>query len=413
MNIQEQVTLAVNAKMEKWRGAKLKTNPHGFITIAEESDMRRRLEEMEAAERGLPLSGITPPPEPAQTLKTFWDRDFPRKDSLIESLLYRRDIVAFAGRRRHGKTTFITNLVLSLILKSDFLGYGIPSSVRVLVLYLEDDAEELQIRLKQMIKAELSNEQQDKLALYPREDFYRAKIPIDAKHPKFRRFVIEKCAVHKPDVIIFDNLAHLIGADYNNSKLIHALMQFVWELTNIFNAGVIIAAHPRKRDKKTDSMGFNSAVRLRDDPEGFFEEVMGSSHFVNSCGSLWGIERDLNTDRTDFLGGAQRFTGKHSMMTLEKDDDGWLRRVSDFDANLTLALNTPRRRKAWELLPEGTFSYTQAESAVKPEFKSKSSFYDWFEHCKRLGVITAENEVYRKAFKEAASAHQGSARGKQ
>ena len=26
---------------------------------------------------------------------------------------------------------------------------------------------------------------------------------------------------------------------------------------------------------------------------------MGSSHFVNSCGSLWGIERDLETNRTD------------------------------------------------------------------------------------------------------------------
>ncbi len=403
---QQDLDKAVAQKIELWKKAKHKANPHGFISVAEEGEMRRRIFELEAIERGLPLREVKPPPEPVLTFKTFIERKFPPKQALIEDLLYRRDMVALAGRRRHGKTTFICNLALALIVgRAEFLGYRIPRPVRVLAFFLEDDAGELQVKLQRMCKDQAP---QEGLAVFTREDFYRAGVPIDINIQKFKKFIVDMCATHHPDVVVFDNLAHLIGADYSNSKLIHQLLRFVWQLTADFNVAVIIAAHPRKRDKKSaDTLNPSGAVHLRGDPEGFFEEVMGSSHFVNSCGSLWGLDRDLSTNRTDFLGGTQRFTGQESIMTLEKDEDDWLRRVDDFEVNLALALTTPLRNHAWGLLPDHPFTYTEGEKAVKLAMKSSSSFHEWFEHCKRLGVIVSDGEKYKKGSKAASGGTPG------
>jgi hypothetical protein len=59
--------------------------------------------------------------------------------------------------------------------------------------------------------------------------------------------------LHGSTTTWLDNLAHLIGADYNNSVLIHELVRFVWELTAAFNVAVIrlgvIVAHERKYKK--------------------------------------------------------------------------------------------------------------------------------------------------------------------
>ena len=143
----------------------------------------------------------------------------------------------------------------------------------------------------------------------------------------------------------------------------HELNRFVWSLATEFNASVIIPAHPRKRGQ--DQHGLGRGVSLRNDPEGFFEEVMGISHFVNSCSSLWGIERDLDTDRTDFLCGAQRFTGQQNVMRLEKQDDDQFRMITDQNENLTLALTTAKRKQAWEMLRDGPFSYSEAEQAAE------------------------------------------------
>lgn len=387
-DVQQQIDDAVNERLKKWHDTIVAESPRKLITVAEEIKMRSVFLEAERAERGIARPQLAP--AQVQTLESFLVRSFPAKEDLITGLLHRRDIVALVGRRRHGKTTFMANLGLAAALpRVNFLGYPIPNALRVLILYLEDDAGEVQIRLKRMSRGELPEE---RFALYTREDFYRAKVPINGTHPQFQKFMTDVCSAHHPDVIIFDNLAHLIGADYNNPKIVHELTSFLFRLTADFNAAVIIAAHPRKRDKHG-----KGTPSLCDDYEGYFEEAMGSSHFVNSCGSLWGIERDPSTDRTVFLGGTQRFTGQQSLMTLEKDESDWLQVLDNLEVNLPLALNTPGRKKAWELLSDEPFSYTEGETAVKPAMKSSSTFHGWFQQCLRLGLIVRDGDRYRKA----------------
>lgn len=345
------------------------------------------------------LRASSPPSAPAvspaivQTAEEFLRRELPPKEPLIEGLLYRRDIVAFAGRRRHGKTTFLGSLVTALTIpKSEFLGYAIPKGMRVVAFFLEDDAREIQDKLNSMSGGSFGG----RLAVYTRDDFFRDKIPMAVSNRAFRDRVKEICAQHRADLIVIDNLAHLIGADYNNSTKIHEVFSFAWELTRL-NPSVIIAAHPRKRSKNKGDI-FSSNVTLRSDPEDFFEEVMGSSHFVNSCGSLWGIERNIETNRTDFLGGTQRLNGEQSLMLLEKSEDGSFRLVTDdWEEAHRLALNTTARKKAWELLPLGWFTYTDAEEAVKTAMKSSSTFNTWFNQLRRLGMLLHADDGYRKA----------------
>lgn len=325
----------------------------------------------------------------AWTAEDFLKRDLPAKEALIDGLLYRRDLIALAGRRRHGKTNFILNLAVGLSLNlPEFLGYSISKEFRVLAFFLEDDTREIQDKLRRILG---DGDTHGRLSLMTREGFYEAGVQIDLEDSRFRDCVLRACTIHQPDLIVFDNLAQLIGADYSNPKRIHTLTVFAYELTSRFNAGVLVAAHPRKRSK-------DEYVTLRDDAEGFFENVMGSSHFVNSFGSLWGLERDLKTDRTVFLGGAQRLTGQQSITTLEMREDGRLQLVSDFDENLALALNTPARQKAWSLLPSQPFTYMEAVAAVKPAMRSQSTFNSWWHgYLLRLGLVVRDGDRYRKA----------------
>src|SRR5262249_4239698 len=204
----------------------------------------------------------------------------------------------------------------------------------------------------------------------------------------------EVCRVAQPDLIMFDKLAHLIGADYNSSTKLHELMRFVYLLAVEHNAAVIIAAHPRKRGKQ-DIQG----VTLRGDSEAFFEECMGSSHFINTTGSLWGLERDLGEERTYLLLGAQRLHGSEGLTALEKDDTGWFHPVSNYNENFQLACNSAKRIKAWGLLPHGRpFSFLEACQLVNKEMSSKSSVHGWWKELLRHRLILpVEGDKYIKA----------------
>jgi AAA domain len=345
------------------------------------------------AEPATVASNNSEPILPAWSAEEFLARELPPKEALIEGLLYRRDLVALAGRRRHGKTNFILNLATALTTsQTDFIGYFVERELRVLVFFLEDDTSEIQDKLRRVLNGAST---EGRLSLQTREDFYKKQISIDLNDHKFCEVIHSACKSNEPDLIILDNLAQMIGADYNNSKRIHALATFAFELTSAFNAAVLVAAHPRKRP--SDGTAIYTSNGLRDNSEGFFEDVMGSSHFVNSFGSLWGIERDSDTDRTVFLGGAQRVTGQQSIATLEIGDDNKLRIVSDYEESLSHALNTSQRKAAWRLMPDYPFKYMEAVAAVKPVMRSQSSFHAWWStYLIRLKLVVPEGDRYIK-----------------
>ena len=96
-------------------------------------------------------------------------------------------------------------------------------------------------------------------------------------------------------------------------------------------------------------------------------------------------------------------------MTLEKEEDDWLRLVDDFQLNLGMACTTKPRKDAWERLPEERRSLTskpKEPDSPRDNEKSKSSFHGWWQLCLRLKVIVPMGR-YRKAM----PAHPENSRG--
>ena len=326
------------------------------------------------------------------TLGDFLNKPLPKKEPFVEGLVYRRDNCTLVARRRNGKTTLISNLALALTLpKPEFLGYQVPEARRVAIFYLEDDPSELQEKLKLETGA---GDTADRMHLFTKEDVFDAGARTSAADEKFRTYVTDMCGQAKPDLIVFDNLSHLLGGDYNNARRVHQLVTFTYLLNKKFDAAVFFLAHPRKQSAEF-------TVKLTEDPEQFFEEVLGSSHIINSTGNLWGIQRDH--DQTYFVGGAQRYTGEQGATALEYNKDtGWFGVKDDFDLNLPLVVNSEKRRNAWGAFPD-TFTFSDARNAARQHLKSEGSFTPFWNELKRKRLIIPDGDGhYQKGGKATA-----------
>ena len=322
----------------------------------------------------------------------FLKVEIPEKEPVIEGLVHRRDLVAFAARRRHGKTSVMINMAAEGAVGAlHFLGYKIRQAFRSLLVLVEDDPRELQDRLRSLIG---DRDAGGRLRVITRDDFHAHEVPIEASNHEFQLLIWTLAQAHRPDLIVLDNLAHLIGADYNNPERVHKLMKFVYQLARAFNCAIILAAHPRKQ-----GLG-DERVTLAGDPEMFFESIMGTSHFINSTGSLWGLERDLAHDYSRFLAGRQRSEGSQQLFYIRQGDNGRFEVLDEAATNLPLVLNTDQRSRAWELLPEppGSFGYREGRGLVRPALRSSDTYAKWIRECRRLHVVVdSDDGKLRKA----------------
>jgi hypothetical protein len=231
-----------------------------------------------------------------------------------------------------------------------------------------------------------------RIRLITRDDFYDRDVYIDVGNTKFEDAVRFWCDQHRPDVIVIDNLAQIVNADYNDPARVHQLMTFLYKLARDYNAAVIIAAHP----KKMDAM---NRVHLEKDPELFMEQIMGSSHFINSTGSLWALERRDDKNYTVFMGGRQRGSGYYGNAYLYLDENQWYQVLDTLSVQLEGVVNTDARFQAWQLLPDHpqTFGYKEGEGLVKSAMKSRSTYHEWITNCRRVGVVLPMGEKLMKA----------------
>jgi AAA domain len=327
----------------------------------------------------------------------FLKKSLPPKAPIIKGLLHHRDLVALGARRRHGKTNFAINLALSLAEgEGDFLGYPIAKAAKTLLVLIEDDPFELQQRLRKHLGEDAVIS--DRITVVTREDFAENGVKVDIGDKEFQRLLELWAKNQKPDVIVLDNLSFLIGAQFNDAERMHAVTTFVYKLARNTDAAVVVAAHPRKDtvDPKTK----RKHLTLEHDTDLWFEQLMGSSHFINAMPSLWGLERDRKKDTTVFVGGRQRVDGSQHVMNIAFGENGRLTLVNDFAANFARTVNTDKREGAWNALPNPptTFSYSEAEKFIAPHLKSSSSRAEWLAEVRRLGLLVEpENGRLMKA----------------
>ena len=266
---------------------------------------------------------------------------------------------------------------------------------------LEDDAKQLQDRFRRMLT---SNEDQDddwkeylndegRLLIRTKEDFVQSGIQRNALSKDFQQAVEDDCANFRPDAVIFDNLGILIGADYTEHTKIADYTRFIEFLSNRYDCAVLTATHLRKIDR-------NKPTNIVKDGDGFFEEAMGSSHFMNSCGSMWGLQKSKEEDGTTFFrGGAQRRHGFSQLIPLHLKHD-WFEQADDFLASFELAVRTDKRKRAWSSLPS-QFTFTQGASAVRGVLSEKAFANFWVELKNLRLILPADTSgTFKKARME-------------
>jgi hypothetical protein len=84
-----------------------------------------------------------------------------------------------------------------------------------LLLILEDDAGEYQEKLRKTVG---SRSLGGRIKLVTKEDFLLAGVCIDVGDPVFRSNVEGFARDHNPDLIVIDNVAQVMGADYGDPK---------------------------------------------------------------------------------------------------------------------------------------------------------------------------------------------------
>jgi hypothetical protein len=197
---------------------------------------------------------------------------------------------------------------------------------------------------------------------------------------------------HKPDVVVFDNLAQVITAEYSKADRVHRLIVFAYQLAREHNAAIIFPAHPKKMDEEF-------SVSLENDPERYVEQIMGTSHFINSTGSIWALERRQAKGHSVFMGGRQRGDGHWGHCFIDLDDSQWFQVLDDLAIQLESVVNTEQRRKAWNLLPvpPQTFGYNEGERMDKPAMRSSSTYAAWMQNLRRVRAVLDADEKLCKA----------------
>lgn len=320
---------------------------------------------------------------------TFSSRIVPPLDALVGDILHKQEVVALVARRRSGKTSLLTSLaVAGYVGARNWLDFAIPRPFTTLYVYLEDREWNVQQKLKGLI-GNKSPAEGGRFKLLTRGDLTHVGWSIGNKETPFMGFLRAAVDRFRPEVVVIDNTRIVLEGDFNKPDRVHALMSYCDGLAERYGCAVILPSHPRKY-QQGDS---GQKVKLTEDSEAFFEEVLGSSVFLNAASNLWGMERDYKTGFTTVVLGAQRATGDEVLMTLNYREQDQRFEVARGEQNLLMLLTSDKKKAAWNKLP---LSFTWTEGQRLTEMPN-GSFSRLLMHGQRLGVLEKDlTGVYHK-----------------
>jgi len=176
--------------------------------------------------------------------------DLTKDEPKIEYLLTRNgigclskgDFQIIKGRKKAGKSTFITILVTALI-KDNFMGFkAVKSGLSILYIDTEQNPCNTAI-MKQKV-----NEICGKDARFNHPQFTAYNLRGD--NPTMRRkFICQAIFECKPDLVIIDGIKDLLeSGDINNASDSNSVVQFLMELSKEYNLPILTVIHENKGD---------------------------------------------------------------------------------------------------------------------------------------------------------------------
>jgi KaiC/GvpD/RAD55 family RecA-like ATPase len=178
----------------------------------------------------------------------FLKLDLPKRDPIIEELLYAQNLIEIHGARGVGKTWFVLLLLKAIANGSQFLGWVVPKRRRVLYVDGEMAGNQLQERMRDLFGSSIP----EYFELMASEIFYQSTdsslvINLAAQQIRFEGLLDDLKALDRnPEVIVFDNLSALTsGIDENSSSDFQILKSWFTRLRHM-GYSVIFVHHTGK-----------------------------------------------------------------------------------------------------------------------------------------------------------------------
>jgi hypothetical protein len=235
--------------LAKWRAAKAQANPHGHVTVANESDMRRCISEWERVRRDLPLE----PGKQDQSSAFEWNVFSyleAQQSQLTQPPWKIKDLVVEGGATQvsahpHGmkSLSWLNAALESVTLHTVWRHFDASSVQRVLFVETEDPKWLVETRVRGIAKG---------LGLDPNEDVpgFICAVPGPFDLVKREQEVRALLATHRPDFVVLSTLQNILaGRDWQSQKDMQDVNALIVRLSRICPF-VVITHSPWDSEKR-------------------------------------------------------------------------------------------------------------------------------------------------------------------
>ncbi|MBW1862316.1 MAG: AAA family ATPase [Deltaproteobacteria bacterium] len=192
-----------------------------------------------------------------EDISAFMNRGLRERDIFIKNFVERHALTILAGEQKVGKSVLTINLMLSLAMGMDFLGFEPPMARRVLYIQQEISEWAMKSRLEKMLENPTEGFLKNFLKITTTGD------PLKITDSRHRREIFDRIKESEPDLVVFDPLSTFHNKSENDAKEMTSVLDHFFELIKEFNIGILLVHHHGKAsavEKSGDHMPRGSSV---------------------------------------------------------------------------------------------------------------------------------------------------------
>lgn len=177
--------------------------------------------------------------------------DYEKLPTLIDPIFPQVGLVSLIGSSDTGKSTFLRQLALSIVLGlNDFIGYKINSRTRnVIFVSTEDDPASTSVSIKKPLQKLLKDHQVDDSALNHLKFIFDVDLEKDSSKNLFKVLNKDLSEVGA-DLIIIDAFTDVFSGDINSSTKVREFLSQFSKITKKHNCLVLFLHHTGKNTSK-------------------------------------------------------------------------------------------------------------------------------------------------------------------
>jgi hypothetical protein len=395
-DIEREIKDAANAKTKAWRKAQVQEDPHGFISVAKEAEVRRVLEQVEAAEHGLAHGDAAVVSQPDAQAVDFFTSNTAARPEIIAGIIREAQFAVLAGTYGVGKSPLLSHIAVCTlngkawcgrtVCRRPVIAFDFESSGPAFKRDYANTAKRLAVDLPRV---------PDELEAYVEHD--SADMPATAqllevvKEKNLGKAVdfLESAVERKPNaLVLIDPLELLFRIDTRDKKHVLWLYSRLRHLLARYpQAAILFTLNLRKKDRRAATQ-----PDLLTDPRGWLEDVSGSLDILNRCDVRLGL--DFYSEDIRVINGVRRGEDMHPVLIRpvgELPD-----RLAGFEpcppTNLTLTFSfTAAQLKYWEGLPS-EFRFEDVADKSVP----RATLYRLLKKAESLTIVEERDGIWRK-----------------